>query len=137
FRVPNEGGLADMLQKGAVWPEGFHRLSPGLELLPSGIKPHNPGSLLGSRHMKKLLEEAKERADLVLIDSPPVLAVADCLPLTAQVDGVLLVTRFGTTQRRSALRAKETLEKVGANLIGVVVNGLSARETRRQYAEYD
>jgi capsular exopolysaccharide synthesis family protein len=137
FRVPNEGGLADMLQKGAAWPEGFHRVAPGLELLPSGIKPHNPGSLLSSRHMTKLLEEARERADLVLIDSPPVLAMADALPLAAHVDGVLLVTRFGATQRRSVVRAKDALEKVGAHLVGVVVNGLSPRETRRHYAEYE
>jgi polysaccharide biosynthesis transport protein len=135
--IPNEGGLADMLQKGAAWPEGFHRVTEGLECLPSGIKPENPGSLLSSRHMAKLLEQARERADLVLIDSPPILAVSDCLPLTAQVDGVLLVTRFGATQRRSLVRAKELLEKVGARLVGVVLNGLSARETRRQYAEYN
>jgi succinoglycan biosynthesis transport protein ExoP len=137
FRVPNEGGLADMLQKGAAWPEGFHRVAPGLELLPSGIKPHNPGSLLSSRLMTKLLEEARERADLVLIDSPPILAMADALPLAAHVDGVLLVTRFGGTQRRSVVRAKDALEKVGAHVVGVVVNGLSPRETRRHYAEYE
>jgi polysaccharide biosynthesis transport protein len=135
--IPNEGGLADMLQKGEAWPEGFHRVTAGLECLPSGIKPQNPGSLLSSRHMAKLLEQARERADLVLIDSPPVLAVSDCLSLTAQVDGVLLVTRFGVTQRRSLVRAKELLEKVGAHLVGVVLNGLSARETRRHYAEYN
>ena len=135
--IPNEGGLADMLQKGEAWPEGFHRVTEGLECLPSGIKPQNPGSLLSSRHMVKLLEQARERADLVLIDSPPILAVSDCLALTAQVDGVLLVTRFGATQRRSLVRAKELLEKMGARLVGVVLNGLSARETRRQYAEYN
>ena len=137
LRVPNEGGLADMLQKGAVWPEGFHRVAQGLEFLPSGIKPHNPAALLSSPHMAKLLQQARERADIVLIDCPPVLAVADSLPLTAQVDGVLLVTRFGVTQRRNAVRAKELLEKVGAHLVGVVVNGLSRRETRRHYAEYE
>jgi Mrp family chromosome partitioning ATPase len=73
----------------------------------------------------------------VLIDSPPVLAVSDCLPLSAKVDGVLLVTRFGITQRQSLIRAKEVLQKVGARVVGVVVNGLSARETRRYYAEYN
>lgn len=137
WRLQNEGGLADILQKGAAWPEAFQQVAPGLELLPAGIKPHNPGSLVGSRNMTKLLEQARERADIVLIDSPPVLAVADCLPLTRHVDGVLLVTRFGKTQRRSALRAKEMLEKVGAHLVGVVVNGLSPRETRRHYGEYE
>jgi succinoglycan biosynthesis transport protein ExoP len=135
--VPNEGGLADMLKKGEAWPEGFHRVVAGLECLPSGIKPENPGSLLSSRHMTKLLEQAHERADLVLIDSPPVLAVSDCLPLAAQVDGVLLIARFGVTQRRDLARATALLAKVGARVVGVVLNGLSARETRRYYAEYN
>jgi polysaccharide biosynthesis transport protein len=135
--IPNEGGLADLLQKDGEWPEGFHRVAPRLEVLPSGIKPPNPGSLLSSRNMAKLLELARERADLVLIDTPPVLAVTDCLPLSAQVDGVLLVTRFGATRRRNSVRAKEVLQKVGAQIVGVVVNGLSPRETRRQYAEYE
>ena len=135
--VPNEGGLADMLKKGEAWPEGFHRVVAGLECLPSGIKPENPGSLLSSRHMTKLLEQARERADLVLIDSPPILAVSDCLALAAQVDGVLLIARFGVTQRRDLARATAQLEKVGARVVGVVRNGLSARETRRHYAEYN
>jgi polysaccharide export outer membrane protein len=87
--------------------------------------------------MTTLLAQARERADLVLIDSPPVLAVSDCLPLANQVDGVLLVTRFGTTPRQSLIRAKEVLEKVGARIVGVVINGLSPRETRRYYAEYN
>jgi succinoglycan biosynthesis transport protein ExoP len=135
--VPNEGGLADMLEKGAAWPEGFRGVATGFDFLPSGVKAANPGGLLSSGQMAKLLEQARERADLVLIDSPPVLAVSDCLSLSTQVDGVLLVTRFGMTQRRSLVRAKDMLAKVGARVVGVVVNGLSARETRRHYAEYN
>ena len=136
LEAPNEGGLADMLQNGAVWPEGFRRVAPGLELLSSGMTSPNPGALLSARYMTTLLEHARERADLVLIDSPPVVAVSDCLPIAAQVDGVILVTRFGTTQRRNVIRAKELLEKAGARVVGVVLNGLSGRETRRYYAQY-
>ena len=135
--VPNEHGLTDMLQKGAAWPKGFRGVATGFDFLPSGIKAANPAALLSSGAMAALLEQARERADLVLIDSPPVLAVSDCLPLSSKVDGVLLVTRFGTTQRRSLIRAKEVLQKVGARVVGVVVNGLSPRETRRYWAEYN
>src|SRR5262249_11544391 len=135
--IPNEGGLADMLEKGQAWPEGFRRVTTGLECLPSGARPANPASLLSSRYMPTLLEYACERADVVLIDSPPLLAVADSLPIAAHVDGVVLVARFGVTERRSLVRAKALLEKVGANPIGVILNGLSARETRRHYAEYN
>ncbi|HMH50441.1 MAG TPA: polysaccharide biosynthesis tyrosine autokinase [Candidatus Acidoferrum sp.] len=136
LEIPNEAGLADMLEKGEIWPEGFRGITPGLEVLPSGIKSRNPGALLGARHTTTLLKHARERADLVLIDSPPVVAVSDCLPLAAQVDGVILVTRFGVTQRRNAIRAKDLLEKAGARVVGVVLNGLSTRETRRYYAAY-
>src|SRR4029453_12024330 len=93
--VPNERGLTDMLRKGVAWPEGFRGIATGFAFLPSGIKAKNPAALLSSSRMSALLEQARERADLVLIDSPPVLAVSDCLPLSAKVDGVLLVTRFG------------------------------------------
>jgi polysaccharide biosynthesis transport protein len=135
LKVPNERGLVDML-KGSEWPEGFRWVAPGLDFIPSGIKTETPGSLLSSRRMTELIAMAAQRADIVLIDSPPILAVADTLPLMAQVDGVLLVVRHGFTRRRSLMRAKAQLDRVHARLVGIVVNGLSARETRRHYAEY-
>lgn len=135
LNVPNERGLVDLL-KGTEWPDGFRWVAPGLDFIPAGIKTDTPSSLLSSRRMTDLIAMAKQRADIVLIDSPPILAVADTLPLMARVDGVVLVVRYGVTRRRSLLRAKAQLDKVGARLIGVIVNGLSARETRRQYAEY-
>jgi capsular exopolysaccharide synthesis family protein len=136
LQVPNELGLAEALREGTVWPEAFRNIVPGLEFMPAGIKPANPSSLLASKHLSKVLTQARERADLVLIDAPPVLAVADCLPLCRQVDGVILVARFGSTRRRSLQRAKAQLEKAGARVIGVVINGLSRRETRQYYHEY-
>lgn len=136
LRVPNEIGLADMLRAGTPWPEAFRSLAPGMSFVPSGIRPANPSSLLASKHMTRVLELSRERADIVLIDAPPVLAVADCLPLCRHVDGVILVARFGATRRRSLQRAKEQLERVGARIVGVVINGLSRHETRLYYAEY-
>ncbi|PYM92507.1 MAG: hypothetical protein DME04_14975 [Candidatus Rokuibacteriota bacterium] len=136
LRTPNEIGLADVLRAGTVWPEAFRPLAPGMDFMPSGIKPANPSSLIASKHMLRVLELARERADVVLIDAPPVLAVADCLPLCRYVDGVILVARFGATRRRSLIRAKEQLERVGAHVVGVVINGLSRHETRHYYSEY-
>jgi capsular exopolysaccharide synthesis family protein len=136
LQVPNEIGLADAVREGTVWPEAFRRIVPGLDFIPAGIKPENPSGLLASRHMSGVLEQARQRADLVLIDAPPVLAVADCLPLCRQVDGVLLVARYGSTRRRSLRRAKAQLEQAGAHIVGVVINGLSRRETRLYYSEY-
>jgi polysaccharide biosynthesis transport protein len=135
--VPNEIGLADALRGHASWQTAFRQVAPGLKLLTSGARVHNPGGLLSSQAMKAVLEHAKQIADVVLVDTPPILAVSDALPLTAHVDGVLLVARFGVTQRRNLTRTTHALERVGARVIGTVLNGLSARETRRYYAEYD
>ena len=136
LRTPNEVGLADVLRDGTVWPEAFRALAPGMDFMPSGIRPANPSSLIASKHMVRVLELARERADVVLIDAPPVLAVADCLPLCRYVDGVILVARFGITRRRSLIRAKAQLGRVGARVVGVVINGLSRHETRHYYSEY-
>jgi polysaccharide biosynthesis transport protein len=136
LKIPNEVGLADMLRAGTVWPEAFRGIEPTLSFVPSGIRPVNPSGLLSSRHMTTVLEFARERADIVLLDGPPVLAVSDCLPMCRRVDGVILVVRFGVTRLRSLQRAKAQLEKVGARIIGVVINGLSRRETRLYYSEY-
>jgi len=136
LNVPNELGLADMLQDGARWPAGCRRLSERCDFIPSGTKISNPGALLSSGRMGQFLHRAREQADVILLDSPPILAVADNLALTALVDGIVLVVRSGQTRRRSLIRAKLQLEKVRARIVGVVVNGLSPKETRRYYAEY-
>ena len=135
--VPNEIGLADALRGHAGWQTAFRQVAPGLKLLTSGARVHNPGGLLSSQGMKAVLEHARQIADVVIVDTPPILAVSDCLPLTAHVDGVLLVARFAVTQRRNLVRTTQALHRVGARVIGTVLNGLSPRETRRYYAEYD
>jgi tyrosine-protein kinase Etk/Wzc len=136
--MPNEHGLADMLQEGeTAWAGGFREVAPGLDFLPAGIKPAHPSALLASPQVAHVVELARQRADLVLIDSPPVLAVADSLPLTTLVDGVLLVVRAGVTQRSALVQAKQQLDRIGAPLIGIVLNGLSQRDTRRYYAAHE
>jgi non-specific protein-tyrosine kinase len=94
----------------------------GLRLLPSGPLPPNPAELVGSQRMGEVMAQLRERADYVLFDSPPVLAVADARILATKVDAVLLVVRAGTTKRDLAQQAKAQLEQVKAPLIGVVLN---------------
>lgn len=93
-----------------------------LLLLPSGPKPPNPAELLGSPELGKLLVSLREQAEIVILDSPPVLAVTDALVLTAQADGVLLVVRENRTSRSAAHRALRQLESGLAPVLGVVVN---------------
>ena len=95
-----------------------------LMVLPAGELPPNPAELLGSQRMAGVLDELKGLADVVLIDTTPVLPVADAATLASMVDGVLLVVQAGNTTVGAAQLALEALRKVGANVIGVVLNGV-------------
>jgi len=96
-----------------------------LSLLASGPKPPNPADMLGSKRVDALIEELVGQADFVIFDSPPAIAVTDAAVLGAKVDGVLLVVSAGKTRREHAERAKETLEKARARIVGVTLTNAS------------
>jgi polysaccharide biosynthesis transport protein len=106
----------------------------GLYLIPRGPVPPDPAQLLGSNSMKEVLEGLRARFDLVLLDSPPAIAVSDALMLSVQSDGVLLVLRAQKTPAIAVQRVVERLEAVGAQLIGTVLVGADMRHP--DYAEY-
>jgi succinoglycan biosynthesis transport protein ExoP len=108
----------------------------GLAVLPSGELPPNPAELLGSQRMHALLEELTAHADVVLVDSPPLLPVTDAAVLAQNVDGVLLVIDAGRTRRSAAQQAVESLRQVGAHLLGAVLNGVPTRGRGRYYYYY-
>jgi len=124
FQVPRELGLTDLLLEEDPDIEGFLRPTEveGLSLLPSGPLPPNPSELLSSPRMGQVIEDLKESADIVLFDSPPVLAVTDATVLATRVGGVLLVIDAGTTRSDAGRQGKEALAQVGANILGAVLN---------------
>lgn len=93
-----------------------------LHLLASGPHCSNPAELLGSRTMVDLIEELKAHADLVLFDTPPLLAAVDALLLARSCDATLFVVRAGVTRVETLQRAKEQVTQAGANILGVVLN---------------
>jgi len=95
--------------------------SPPLTVLPAGPVTEHPAELLESTAMKRLLATLKTQFDLIIIDAPPALPVADPGILAALADGVLLVVRAGKTQRKTVLQAQELLKKMKANLLGCVL----------------
>ncbi|HHS97574.1 MAG TPA: polysaccharide biosynthesis tyrosine autokinase [Chloroflexi bacterium] len=123
FEVPNSQGLTTMFvdQDALKEPPLAETGVENLLLLPSGPLPPNPADLLGSRRMEQVIAALRERADLVLFDAPPVIAVTDAAVLGTKVDGVLLVVRAGHTRREHAQRAKELLERVHVRVIGAVL----------------
>jgi Mrp family chromosome partitioning ATPase/uncharacterized protein involved in exopolysaccharide biosynthesis len=143
FRAPRSPGLLDLLAPGKetggqvrslsladVGDEGNDpvghvvRTTPfrGLSLLTCGTLPTNASNLLSGVRMRSLLKVLTERFDLVVLDTPPVLATADAGILGSLADGVLLVVRAGQTDKAAAQRAKSQLAGSGARVMGVVLN---------------
>lgn len=109
---------------------------PGIMLLTGGPIPPNPAELVGSKRMKHLIEELSAQFDLVLIDTPPVIAVTDAAILAQEVDGVILVLAAGEVHKEYAQRAKEMLDKVGAKILGAVLNKADLKTSEHYYYYY-
>jgi non-specific protein-tyrosine kinase len=121
FGVPAEPGLSNAILDKVDEPRLTASGVEGLSLLTAGAVPPNPADLLGSRRMEAIIANLKSRADFVLFDAPPVIAVTDAALLASKLDGVLLVVSAGHTQRDHALRAKDLLEKIHVRLVGTVL----------------
>lgn len=140
FGAPNAVGITNAL----LQPPGSDLSTflqstevEGLQLMTSGPLPPNPSELLGSHRMAELVEQLLQTADVVLFDSPPVLAVTDAAVLARLMDGVLLVVESAKTRQDAARRAAQELAKVNARVLGVVVNRISARLAGSNYYYYD
>jgi len=135
FGVRNLIGLSDVLTGAHTLKAALQRPREDMDLLvlTSGKMPPNPSELLGSEKMHALLEELKGWADWVIIDTPPLLAVADGAAVARFADGVLLVTKGGSSTREAVKRASEMLENVGGRVLGSVVWGLDATGARSGY----
>lgn len=114
-------------------------LTPGLDnlhIIPCGQVPPNPAEVINSDNLIRFFEETRQEYDVILVDLPPVLSVADTSIVSARVDAVMMVYRAGSTARQALRRAKGQLEQVRANVIGVVLNELKA-EISSDYTEID
>jgi len=131
FGVENGTGLVNALA-GEVTPWGAIRAcTENLRLVPSGPIPLNPAELLGSEAMRLLLIELAESADLILIDSPPLLPVSDALTVTPFADAVLFVADAQKTMHADIDSARRQLERVNAQIIGAVLNNLHPSRSKR------
>ncbi|MBC8159966.1 MAG: CpsD/CapB family tyrosine-protein kinase [Roseiflexaceae bacterium] len=129
FGLPNEQGLTSLILEADQPLLPLHATEvPGLMLLTSGPLPPRPADILGSRRMEQLIARLRGEADVILFDTPPVVAVTDAAVLATRVDGVLLVLQAHKTSRERARQARQILEKVKANIIGVVLNGADAEQ---------
>lgn len=114
----------------------FESEVPGLTILPAGPVPPNPAELFHTERFRSLLEEVKGRFDRVIIDSPPVAAVTDPTILSTIADGTVLVVRANQTRKEVARHAVRSLQAVGGNLSGVVLNAVDFSRSEYSYSYY-
>ena len=134
FRTENHIGLSNVLTRQASLEEAVTVTAQDkLWVLPSGPIPPNPSELLGSKGMQTLLEQAKDEYDVIILDTPPVLAVTDAQVLANLADGVVLVVSSGKTETDAAKKAKELLESAKAKILGVVLNNKKVQDSQYYY----
>jgi capsular exopolysaccharide synthesis family protein len=108
-----------------------------LEVLNAGSLPTDPGDFIGAAAIARILAELRERADVVLVDSPPLLQVGDALQLSTQVDALVVITRVGRLDRNSMVELRTALDTAQARALGVVLTGADAEDlTEPVYGHY-
>jgi len=138
FKVRNVGGGLSGYLTGKVSIEDVILKTDieNLWIIPSGLVPPNPAELLDSNKMKLLVEELKKVFDVVLFDTPPVLAVVDAKVVGSLADSVVLIVQPGKTTRKPFLKAADELRQTNANIIGVLFNQMNVRKGDYYYMDY-
>ena len=138
FGLPNDGHLSAMLSSEIAETEILSKISrykdSNIYLLGSGSIPPNPAELLGSAQMKRLLDVVSRKFTHIVIDAPPIASFTDGVLIASIVDGVILVVHGGKTSRQVVRRSRQTLNDIGAKIIGVVLN--RAEVHSRDYYNY-
>jgi succinoglycan biosynthesis transport protein ExoP len=138
FDIENQRGLSNILSSDMSQAETLSYIQQetesGLYLLTSGPMPPNPAELVGSEQMRKLLDDLTSTFDHVVIDSPPMASFTDGVLLSAITDGVVLVVHANQCSRKVVSRAQQSLEDVGAKILGVVLNRVDVRSPDYYYS---
>jgi capsular exopolysaccharide synthesis family protein len=123
FLSGNSSVLSDMVETGI----------PNLMIAPAGPHPPNPADLLNSERMYRTLEMLKSRFRFIVIDSPPIMSVADAAIIAPRVDGVVMVVRSGVTPKKIINQASVSLRRAGSHLLGVVLNAVDYHNPEYHY----
>ncbi|MBN2319788.1 MAG: polysaccharide biosynthesis tyrosine autokinase [Acidobacteria bacterium] len=135
--IGKEGGLSLFLSGHISPAPKIHETpTPNLSVISAGPKAPNPISLLNSEKLGSFLNEMASSYQFILLDAPPVLAVADARVLCPRVDGIVLVVRAGRTPKNLIRRAWTLLESSGGNVLGMVINGASRNGSESSYYKY-
>ena len=135
FKISNEFGLTELLVGKKELKDVIQYRNKNLHIITSGKIPPNPAEMLASKSMKRLLEQLANEYDYILMDTPPLNAVTDAQVLSTEADGTLIVIRSEKTKKESILTAKNLLQKVNANILGIVFNDV-ANSINKYYYYY-
>lgn len=125
FYIPVKSGLSSIINKKDRLEELICTTKyKNLFVLPAGITPPNPADLLGSSYMEELILKLREEFDYIIIDTPPILAVADAIVLSVYSDGIILVVRSGVTKKQNAKKALRLLRQSSTPIVGSILNGV-------------
>ena len=137
LQLSNRWGLSSYLSQQCTLQDVVHETTiSNLFVITAGPIPPNPAEMLASKRMSALLEELREHFDVILIDTPPILAVTDAQIMAAKSDGVLLVIDQGKVKRDIARKAKANLDHVNARIIGTVINNVQRKAKDEAYYYY-
>lgn len=135
FGLGKLAGLAEWMQSGLTTPSNIYHLGgPGFWLMPAGSPPSNPLEMMQSGKLSQLMTQLAAMFDWIVVDSPPLLPLADTTVWLRMTDGALLVAREGKTEKAPLLRGLEILKK--SDLLGVVLNGCSTPDHHSYYQRY-
>lgn len=136
FDINNSVGLTNYLTTDLLLEDVILQTPvDNLYFMPSGILPADAAGILNSRRMSELIQDVKQRFDLVLVDSPPILGVSDASVLASEVDLTMIVVQHRKLPRNMLIRVKQAVENVGGHVIGVVLNNVDVRSDN-QYQYY-
>ena len=135
FGINNSVGLTNYLTTDLMLEDVILQTPvDNLYFMPSGILPVDAAGILNSRRMSELIQDVKQRFDLIFVDSPPILGVSDASVLVSEVDLSIIVVQHRKLPRNMLLRVKQSIENVGGNILGVVLNNVDVRsDSQYQY----
>lgn len=150
FNVSNDNGLSNALDNKNINNENEYvgleiekiiqkTEIDGVSIIPSGVVPHNPSELFENNQLDIILENVKDKFDVILLDAPPVNVVTDSMILCNKVDGVILVCAVEKTKCDPLLETKKKIENMGGKILGVVVNRMpmeKMKEYSKDYSKY-
>ncbi len=134
FGISKNPGLTDLFVGTSTFDEVVNKnVVDNLDVLCCGTTPPNPAELLGSKRMQEFIQQMTIKYDLVMFDSPPLLAVTDAAILSTCIDGVVLVVSAGSTRAAAIYRATEFLASVGGKVLGMVLNNFDVKKAYGGY----